>query len=85
MKTKIIYTAIVTAIFIAAMIIFREKNTLPEIIAYFVGAGGTLAAVYNWLVKNEAQKELRLVRRINRNLQERVIKLRLKLNKRKQL
>lgn len=54
MKTKLIYTGIIAALFIAAMIIFKEKNTLSEIIAYFVGAGGTLAAVYNWLTKKEA-------------------------------
>lgn len=52
MKTKTTFTIIIAAVFIAAMIIYREKP-LPELIAYFVGAAGTISAVWNWYRKNE--------------------------------
>lgn len=52
MNSKTTFTIIIAAVFIAAMIIYREKP-LPELMAYFVGAAGTISAVWNWYRKTE--------------------------------
>lgn len=52
MNSKTIFTIIIAAIFIAAMVIYPEQS-LPELISYFVGAAGIISAVWNWFKKNE--------------------------------
>lgn len=69
MKTKTTFIIIIAAVFIAAMIIYREKP-LPELIAYFVGAAGTISAVWSWYKKDEYREK-------NIDLEERNMNLRI--------
>ena len=75
MKTKLIFTAIIAAIFIAAMLIFNKTMTLGEIILAFVGASGTIGWVWNWInakdekaEKKELKEENEALRELNRGL-----------------
>jgi len=59
MKTKLIYAAIIAAIFIAAMVIFNKTTTLGEIILAFVSSGFAIGYVWEWITAIEIKKEFK--------------------------
>lgn len=80
MNTKTTFTIIIAAVFIAAMIIYREKP-LPELIAYFVGAAGTISAIWNWYRKEDLLLKNTDLEEDNMNLRIQRTQLRQKLYK----
>lgn len=56
MNTKTTFTIIIAVVVIAAMIIFRDQLSLPELVSYIVGASGALAGLYNWISKIEIKE-----------------------------
>jgi len=55
--TKMTFAIIIAAILIAAMYFYRDTMELPELFSYFIGAGGSITAIYAWLTKNEKEAE----------------------------
>ena len=59
MKNKLIFSTIIALIFIIAMIIYRDTLTLEGIILIFVGASGTITAIWKWINAKEIVSNLR--------------------------
>src|SRR5690606_6644982 len=59
MKNKLIFSTIIALIFIIAMIIYRDTLTLEGIILLFVGASGTITAIWKWINAKENVSNLR--------------------------
>lgn len=57
MSKKIIFTIIISVIFIGALFAFSDSMTLTEIILAFSGASGTIGTVWNWFSKESLKKE----------------------------
>lgn len=57
MKYKLIYSAIIAAIFIAAMIIYKDEMSLVEIVLAFASMASTIVAVYKWISTNEERSK----------------------------
>src|SRR5690606_21458646 len=53
MKNKLIFSGIIAALFLTAMIIYRNTLTLEGIILIFVGASGTITAIWKWINAKE--------------------------------
>lgn len=53
MKTKVAFSIIIAAIVITAMVIFKDKMTLTEILTTFVGSGGVIIAIWQWFSTEE--------------------------------
>lgn len=73
MKNKLIYSGIIAVIFIAAMIIYKDSLTLEALILVFVGAGGSIVAVWQWLNAKEDVKALKTMNRIATARNERLL------------
>src|SRR5690606_38994131 len=59
MKNKLIFSGIIAALFLTAMIIYRNTLTLEGIILIFVGASGTITAIWKWINAKEIVSNLR--------------------------
>ena len=59
MKNKLIFSGIIAALFLTAMIIYRDTLTLEGIILIFVGASGTITAIWKWINAKESLSNLR--------------------------
>lgn len=57
MKNKTIYVGIIAVVFIAALIITRDKMDIGELIGAFTGASGILVAIWNWIAKEEIKED----------------------------
>ena len=59
MKNKLIFSGIIAALFLTAMIIYKDTLTLEGIILIFVGASGTITAIWKWINAKESVSNLR--------------------------
>src|SRR5690606_2614009 len=67
MKNKLIFSTIIALIFIIAMIIYRDTLTLEGIILIFVGASGTITAIWKWINAKELKKENEFLNQVSKN------------------
>src|SRR5690606_5947032 len=51
----------IAALFLTAMIIYKDTLTLEALILIFIGAGGTITAVWKWLNSKEEVKILKVM------------------------
>lgn len=67
MKQKLIFSAIIAAIFIAAMIIYKDSLTFTEMAACFVGSASTILAIWKWISQVETDKQNVVLKRVLEN------------------
>lgn len=61
MKNKLIFSGLIAVIFIIAMIVYKDTLTLEALILIFIGAGGTITAVWKWLNAKEENAILKVM------------------------
>jgi hypothetical protein len=59
MKNKLIFSGIIAGLFATAMIVYKESLSLEGLILIFIGASGTITAVWKWLNAKESVSNLR--------------------------